>query len=97
MVTLDTSTFIVVILAAALVGALISVLPAWRGMHAGHKLPVWRFLRRRDASLERVAALQAELRCETCSAKGRCAQLLAEGADTPVPGCPNAELFRAST
>ena len=91
MVTLDTSTFVLIILAAALVGALVAVVPAWR---ATRKLPVWGFLHRRSASIERMAALQAELRCEICSGKGRCAQLLAEGADTPMPGCPNAELFR---
>lgn len=91
MVTLDSGTFILVILAAALAGALASVLPAWRGTR---KVPVWGFLQRRSATLDPVAALQAELRCETCSAKLRCQKLLADGADTPASGCPNAEVFR---
>ena len=98
MITLDASALILVIVAAALAGALIAVLPPWRRMQdaAGH-LPVRGFLRRRDSSLERIAALQAELRCELCDAKTQCRHLLAEGAVSPVPGCPNAELFRGAS
>jgi len=93
MITLDTSSFILVILAAALVGALASVMPAWPMMRGGHRLPVWAFLRRRGATLERMAALQAELRCESCNLKLRCKQALADGADTPAAECPNGALF----
>lgn len=95
MITLDASTLILLVLAAALAGALIAVLPRWRRMQeAAANLPVRGFLRQRDASLERIAALQAELHCEMCGAKAQCRQLLAEGVISPVPGCPNAELFR---
>ena len=95
MITLDASVLILVVVAAALGGALIVVLPPWRRMQdAAANLPVRGFLRRRDASLERIAALHAELQCEMCGAKAQCRQLLARGAASPVPGCPNAELFR---
>ena len=98
MITLDTSALILVIVAAALGGALVAVLPPWRRMQrTAANLPVQGFLRRRDASLERITALQAELRCEMCGTKVQCRQLLAQGAASPVPGCPNAELFRASS
>ena len=93
MITLDTSTFVLVILAAGLVGALTSVMPVWPAMRGGRDLPVWAFLRRRGATLERVSALQAELRCESCNAKLRCRQSLADGADTPPGECPNGALF----
>lgn len=93
MITLDTSTLVLVILAAGLIGALASVMPAWPAMRGGHALPMWTFLRRRGATLERVSALQAELRCETCSAKLRCKQALADGADTPPGDCPNRAVF----
>ena len=97
MVTLDTSSFILVILAAALVGALASVMPVWSAMRGGHALPVWGFLRRRGSSLGRVAALQAELRCETCQAKLRCKQLVADGATQPAAQCPNGALFTGAS
>ena len=93
MVTLDPSTFVLVVLAAALVGALIAVMPVWQGLRGGRELPVWGYLQRRNVWIGRASALQAELRCDTCNAKVRCAQMLAEGADTPVPDCPNERLF----
>ena len=94
MITLDASVLILVVVAAALAGALIAVLPPWRRMQdAAANLPVRGFLRRRDNSLEHIAALQAELRCELCGAKAQCRHLLARGAASPVPECPNAELF----
>jgi|KBSMisStaDraftv2_1062788.scaffolds.fasta_scaffold1941103_2 hypothetical protein len=94
MVTLDTSTLVLVVLAAGLIGALAAVMPLWPAMRGGRALPVWTFLRRRGTALERVGALQAELRCETCNAKLRCKQALAGGADTPPGECPNGALFR---
>jgi len=96
MITLDPTSLILIILAAALAGALASVMPAWEGMRARRSLPVWAFLRRRGSTPERAAALQAELRCEICSAKRRCRQLVSEGAIGPGSNCPNAELFRGS-
>ena len=98
MITLDVSLLILIIFAAALGGALIAVLPPWRNMmqHRAH-LPVWAFLGRRDTRLERIAALQAELRCETCDSKEQCRRLLAAGASVPVAGCPNEGLFTAAS
>jgi hypothetical protein len=97
MVTLEPSTFVLAILAAALVGALAAVMPAWRGMRGRSELPMWAFLRRRDVSIARVSALQAELRCETCNTKLRCKQALADGAETPPGECPNGALFKAAS
>ena len=97
MITLDTGSFVLVVLAAALLGALLSVMPTWQRLRGGHDLPVWTFLRRRGSSIERVSALQAELRCETCNAKLRCKQLLADGAVEPARECPNAALFTAAS
>lgn len=97
MVTLSPSGFVLIILAAALVGALATVMPTWRGLRGRPDLPVWGFLRRRDMSIARVSALQAELRCETCNAKLRCKQALADGADTPPAECPNGALFTAAS
>ncbi len=98
MITLDTSVLVLVIVAAALGGALVAVLPPWRHMrHAGSHLPVWAFLARRDTTLERITALQAELRCETCDAKEPCRRHLAAGATAPIAGCPNQGLFAAAS
>ena len=95
MIALETGTFVLILLASAMVGALIAVLPAWRSLMAARpELPVWGFLRRRGATLERGAALHAELRCGVCGARAQCAQLLASGESQPVPGCFNAELFQ---
>ena len=93
MITVNTGTLILLLLAAGLAGALVAVLPAWRRF-AGHGLPVWRFLaRRRGASVEGPAALQAEIRCALCETQARCRHLLAAGAEAPPAGCPNAALF----
>ena len=96
MITLDVTALILVVLAAALTGALVAVMPAWEHLRGGRHLPVWAFLRRRGTTLERLTALEAELRCETCNAKLRCKQLLAEGADMPVADCPNLKVLRGS-
>jgi len=94
MITLDTGTFVLILLVAAVVGALVTALPAWRQLAARiPDLPVRGFLMRRGVALEHVEKLQVELRCELCDAKTGCRRLLADGADAPVPGCPNAELF----
>ena len=95
MIIMDSSAFIALLLAAALGGVLIGILPAWRRlMGGGPDLPVWGFLRRRGIGLETVPTLQAELRCEVCDSKAQCKRLLAEGGDVPAH-CPNAELFAA--
>ena len=89
---LQTSTFWVLLLGAALGAGLMAVLPAWRRL-AGHGLPVWRFLGRRGVDLERPAALQAEIRCALCASQAKCQHLLAAGAEAPPASCPNAALF----
>lgn len=93
MISLETGTFILILLSSALLGALIAVLPAWRSlMAASPELPVWGFLRRRGVTLERGAALHAEIRCGMCGSRVQCARLLAAGEHQPVAGCYNSEL-----
>jgi len=93
-ITVETGTFILILLASALIGALIAVLPAWRSLMAARAgLPVWAFLRRGGAVLEGDDALQAEIRCGMCGSRAQCARLLAAGEQQPVAGCPNSELF----
>jgi len=93
-ITVETGTFILILLASALIGALIAVLPAWRSLMAARAgLPVWAFLRRGGAVLEGDDALQAEMRCAMCGSRAQCARLLAAGEQQPVAGCPNSELF----
>lgn len=95
MITIDASAFVALLLAAALGGALVGVLPAWRRLMGGATdLPVWGFLRRRGIGLGTIPVLQAELRCEVCDAKVQCRRLLAQGESVPAD-CPNAELFAA--
>ena len=95
MITLDTSTFIVLLLAAALAGVVLAVLPAWRARReSARTLPVRALLQRRGIAPSRRAALQAELRCELCDAQAECRQLLAEGVDLPAAGCPNGALLQ---
>ena len=96
MISIDASALIALLLAAALGGVLIGILPAWRRlMEGGPDLPLWGFLRRRGIALETFPVLQAELRCELCGSKPQCKRLLAEGGDAPPAHCPNAELFAA--
>ena len=92
MITVQTETLILLLLAAALAGALIAVLPAWRRL-AGQGLPVRSFFARRGVGVEGAAELQAEIRCALCETQARCRHLLAAGAETPPEGCPNAALF----
>lgn len=98
MITLDTTTFFLMILGATVVGALLGVLPAWLRLRAGaDALPVWSFLRRRRLAPDRHAAFHAELRCEMCDSQAQCMRLLAEGVDLPAAGCPNGALFTAAS
>ena len=86
MIALETGGFVLMLLASALVGALIVVVPAWRRLRADKQdLPVWRFLRQRGVVLERRAALDAELRCALCAGRRQCARR-----DAPLEDCPNA-------
>jgi hypothetical protein len=80
--TFDASTVIVLMLAAALAGVLLGVLPEWRRLMGGG-LPIHRHLRTGRPSLE------AELRCALCAGRERCATRSA-----PLPDCPNQALFR---
>jgi hypothetical protein len=94
MISLDAGTVTVLMLASALAGLLVGILPAWRRlMSGGQRLPVWAFLRRRGFGVDGRAAVRAETRCALCGAKAQCEQLLAAGADSPVPECPNLKLL----
>lgn len=84
MVTVDIPTFFVLMLASALAGALIAVLPEWRRLMGGG-LPIHKHLRGRGVT----PPLEAELRCAVCAQRQSCAQR-----DAPLADCPNAELFR---
>ena len=96
MISVDASTVAVLLLACALAGLLIGILPVWRrAMSGAQRLPVWAFLRRRGAGVEGRAAVQAQMRCALCGTKAQCERQLAAGANSPVPGCPNLELFRS--
>lgn len=91
----DFGTVAVLILAAALAGLLLGLLPSWRRMMNGdHTLPMWVFLRRRHAGVDGRAALQAEMRCALCGQKAECERQLATGADSPIPGCLNSKLLQ---
>jgi hypothetical protein len=89
----DPGSFMVLVLAAALAGLLIGVLPDWRRM-VGHRLPIDAFLRRQGARVDGRAALHAEIRCAMCGAKAQCEQRLGAGARSPIAGCPNSELLK---
>jgi hypothetical protein len=101
MIVLDYSTLFVLIIACVLSGLMLGLLPTWRRMMTeGGELPIWHFLPRngiRRAEAEKRLGprgiLHAELRCTLCGVKSQCLQRLAEGEDTPVAQCPNAELF----
>ena len=82
--TLDTSTVIVLVLAAALAGALIAVLPDWRRLMNGN-LPIHKHL---GAGRE-SPRFEATLRCALCAGRQTCA-----GRSAPLPDCPNGALFR---
>ena len=94
--SLDFDTVVFLILAAALAGLLIGALPVWRQMMAdGHRLPVWLFLRRQNASLDSRAALDAEIRCAVCEERAGCLERLKAGSAQPPDNCPNAALFES--
>ena len=82
--TIDISTVIVLILAAALAGALVGVLPEWRRLMSGD-LPIRKHLHPGHES----PAFEATLRCALCAGRQACAKRSA-----PLPDCPNGALFR---
>ncbi len=84
--TFDLSTVAVLMLAAALGGALVGVLPEWRRLMSGD-LPIHKHLR----TLGVVArpSFEVELRCALCAGRNRCMRRA-----SPLPDCPNAPLFR---
>ena len=84
--TVDTSTVIVLMLASALVGALLGVLPAWRRLvSGGEDPPIRKLLGRRGQS----PSFDAVVRCALCAGRQECAKRA-----TPLEDCPNAALFR---
>ena len=82
--TFDTSAVIVLMLAAALAGVLLGVLPEWRRLMSG-ALPIRRFWRKGAEA----PPFEAELRCALCAGREKCATRA-----TPLPDCPNTALFR---
>jgi hypothetical protein len=98
MSTPDSATLLVLMVAAALL--MLGVTRQWRHLvYPNSEIPVWKFLSRRgvapadvEARIGARAALHAQLRCATCSARRDCVQRLAAGASTPVDGCPNRSL-----
>ena len=82
--TFDAPTVIVLMLAAALAGVVLGVLPEWRRLMGG-ALPIRKHWRSETEALP----FEAELRCALCSGRERCATRA-----TPLPDCPNQALFR---
>lgn len=82
MIDFGASEALVLLLAAALVGALLVVLPQWRRlMRSGPELPVHRHFA--------GATFEAEVRCAFCGSRQQC---LKRGA--PPPDCPNLEALQ---
>ena len=85
MIDFGASEALVLLLAAALVGALLVVLPQWRRlMRSGPELPVHRHFA--------GATFEAEVRCAFCSMREEC---LRRGA--PLEECPNLERLQERT
>lgn len=82
--SIDAATVIALLLAAALGGALIALLPEWRRLMSG-RLPIHQHLRPRAQR----PPFEAELRCALCAGRPECAKRAA-----PLDDCPNAALFR---
>jgi hypothetical protein len=82
--TFDAPTVTVLMLAAALGGVLLGVLPEWRRLMGG-TLPV----RKHWRSETEGPPFEAELRCALCSGREKCAARA-----KPLPDCPNTALFR---
>jgi hypothetical protein len=96
-VSFDFGTVVVLMLAAALAGLLIGVLPVWRRMMSGgQRPPLWLFPRGRHDSLEGRAALLARMRCEVCGERAACLERLKAGIAQPPANCPNAALFESA-
>ena len=98
----DAATLTLGLLALGTLGLLSLLLGELRELASPGARPyVWEFLRRRGKSPEPLAThigprgvRAAELRCATCPSRPACAALVAAGAATPAPGCPNASLFQ---
>jgi hypothetical protein len=84
MLTMDVSTFFVLMLGSALAGALVAVLPEWRRLVNGG-LPIHRHLQGSGVA----PSVEAELRCALCAGREACARRA-----VPLEDCPNAALFR---
>ncbi len=95
---LDFGTVAVLVLAAALAGLLVGILPAWRGIvGSGYRLPIRLFLRGKGESLVGQSALLAEMRCQVCGERAACLERLKAGIAQPPGNCPNAALFASDT
>ena len=96
--SVDSGTIAVLVVAAALAGVLVGILPAWRRvMGGGHRrLPVWLFRHGTCAPLEYRAARLAAIRCELCGERDACMERLKAWAAQPPAHCPNAALFEGA-
>lgn len=81
MIALDAATVFVLLPAAALAGALASVLPQWRRLVSGD-LPIHKHL------AHEAPPFDALVRCALCAGSRTCARR-----SSPLPECPNAGLF----
>ena len=89
---LDFQTTAVLMLAAALGGALFGLGFAWRSLKAeADDLPIRR-LARRAGGIEAARSWEVELRCMACAAQRHCRREIDAGRGAPEH-CPNAELL----
>lgn len=80
---LDAAELLVLLLAAATLGAILVVLPQWRRlMSTAQALPIHRYISGRPG-------FEAELRCSFCAGRQECA-----GRGAPLEDCPNAALLK---
>jgi hypothetical protein len=100
---LDLSTALFAVVVAAALVALFSIAADSRRLARARADLLWAFQRRRGTRREALVARigeravrLAEMRCTSCSSRGECLALLAEGAASPVADCPNAALFPSS-
>jgi hypothetical protein len=85
MITFDASELLVLLLAAALMGAVLVVLPPWRRlMGEGPTLPIHKHA-------HAGVPFDAEIRCAFCAGRQECRRR-----GTPLADCPNLELLQKS-
>ncbi len=100
MTELNVATLLLALVALGSLTALFLLVADTRRLATARADLLWAFLRRRgtrrEALVDRMgerAVRVAEMRCASCSSRGECLVLLAEGAAAPAAGCPNSTLF----